>query len=153
MTMLVQQWIDTGQRLTAYRCLTLFGAALYVLRSDRVEERPSLDAPDDAIEAMPAEADRGRFFRDPDREIVEFAARMAASFPRHPLLGCDVLREEATGRLFAIEVNAGGNVWHFSSLRTARSRTFERTHSLKTEFSSFETAAKVLAAKTRQDAR
>ena len=140
-------------RLTAFRCLTLFGAALYLTCSEREQPRPPLDAPDAVIEAMPAEADRARNAITHDREVADFAAAMATAFPRHPILGCDVLREAVTGRLHAVEVNAGGNVWHFSSPRTARSRTFERTHRLKSEFSSFETAARVLALKTRQEAR
>jgi len=151
--MLVQQWIDTGEKLTAYRCLTLFGAVLYGSRTQRMDVRPSLDSPDSVIEAMPAESDRGQNTRTHDRSLMEFASRMAEAFPRHPILGCDILREGSTGRLYALEVNAGGNVWHFSSPRTARWRTFEQTHSLKTEFSSFEIAAEVLAKKTRLEAR
>lgn len=151
--MLVQQWIDTGDKLTVYRCLTLFGAVLYGSRTQRIEARPPLDSPDDVIEAMPAESDRGQGTRTHDRSLLEFALHMAEAFPRHPILGCDILREDSTGRFYALEVNAGGNVWHFSSPRTARWRTFEQTHSLKTEFSSFEIAAEVLAKKTRLEAR
>jgi hypothetical protein len=151
--MLVQQWIDTGEKLTAYRCLTLFGAVLYLTQTQRTEARPSLDSPDNIIEAMPAESDRGQTTRARDRSLMEFAPRMAEAFPRHSILGCDILREHSTGRLYALEVNGGGNVWHFSSPRTAPWRTFEKTLSLRTEFSSFEIAAEVLARKTRLEAR
>jgi hypothetical protein len=153
MAMLVQQWIDTGEKLTAYRCLTLFGAVLYGSRTQRTEARPPLDSPDEVIEAMPAESDRGHNTRTHDRTLMEFGSRMAEAFPRQPILGCDLLREAGSGKLYALEVNAGGNVWHFSSPRTARWRTFEQTHSLKTEFSSFDIAADVLARKTRLEAR
>jgi hypothetical protein len=153
MPMLVQSWIDTGTQMSSYRCLTLFGAVLYSMKLLRTEPRPSLEAPDHIIEAMPAESDRGNRIRNHDRDILEFATAMAAVFPRHPILGCDIIREEKTAKLYALEVNAGGNVWHFSSPSTERWRTYEKTHSLKVEFSSFETAAEMLARKTRLEAR
>jgi hypothetical protein len=153
MRMLVQQWIDTGEKLTTYRCLTLFGAVLYGSRSQREEARPPLDSPNEVIEAMPAEADRGNNSRTHDPALMAFGSRMAEAFPRHPVLGCDMVQEEGTGVFYALEVNAGGNVWHFSSPRTAKSRTYEKTRSLIEEFSSFDTAAKVLVKKTRAEAR
>ena len=33
----------------------------------------------------------------------------------HRLLGIDVVRDIASGKSWVLEVNAGGNVWHFSS--------------------------------------
>lgn len=151
--MLVQQWIDTGEKLTAYRCLTLFGAVLYGYRSQRHEARPPLEAPNEVIETMPAEADRGNNSITHDPSLMAFASRMAEAFPRHPILGCDILREESTGTLYALEVNAGGNVWHFSSPRTAQWRTLDNTVKLVKLFSSFDTAAQVLVKMTRQEAR
>ena len=153
MPMLVQSWIDTGEQMSSYRCLTLFGALLYSMKLLRAEPRPSLGSPDHIIEAMPAESDRGNRTRNHDRTIWDFAAAMAGVFPRHPILGCDIIKEEKTGKLYALEVNAGGNVWHFSSASTERWRTYEKTHSLKVEFSSFETAAEVLVRKARLEAR
>jgi len=151
--MLLQQWIDSGEHLTSYRCLTLFGAVLYGSVSQSPDPRPSLDAPDDVIEAMKAESDRGYNKKCDDPEIMEFASRMAEAFPRHPILGCDIIREAGTGSLYAIEANAGGNVWHFSSPRTAPWRTHDNTEKLKKHFSSFDVAAEVLVKKTRAEAR
>jgi hypothetical protein len=53
---------------------------------------------------------------------MAFAHRMNEAFPAIPVKGCDILREETTGKLYAIEVNGGGNVWHFSSAIFQRSR-------------------------------
>lgn len=151
--MLLQQWIDSGETMTTYRCLTLFGAVLYGTISQSPDPRPSLNAPDDVIEAMKAESDRGHNKKCDDPDVMAFASRMAEAFPRHPILGCDVLREAGTGRLYAIEVNGGGNVWHFSSPRTAPWRSHDKTEDLKRHFSSFDVAAEVLATKTRAEAR
>lgn len=153
MPILLQQWIDTGEHITSYRCLTLFGAVMYGAVLWRADPRPSLTSPDAMIEAMPAGSDRSMTKVCDDAQILAFGARMAEAFPRHPILGCDLLREEATGKLYAIEVNAGGNVWHFSSPRTEPWRTHDGTEKLKRKFSSFDVAAAVLARKTRQEAR
>lgn len=153
--MLIQSFIDTGSHMRMHRCLTLFGTVLYCNRSTSPRQRPPLDSPDSEIESMSAEPVRSEMtielYEDP--ELFAFATRMAAAFPAHPILGCDILREEGTGKLFAIEINGGGNVWHFSSPRNAGSRSFERTQTVKRHFSSFERAADVLARKTREEAR
>ena len=150
--MLLQQWIDSGENMTCYRCLTLFGAVLYGSVSRSTDPRPDLESPDEMIEAMRAESDRGNNLACNDPDLMAFAARMAEAFPRHPILGCDIIREAGTGRFYAIEVNAGGNVWHFSSQRTAPWRTHDNNEKLKRYFSSFDVAAEVLARKTRTEA-
>ncbi len=44
------------------------------------------------------------------------------AFPNIPLQGIDILEESGTGRLYVIEINAGGNTWHFFSSRSALGR-------------------------------
>lgn len=151
--MLLQQWIDSGDHMTTYRCLTLFGAPLICSISRSLDPRPALDSPDEIIEAMKAESDRGQNKRWPDQAIMDFGSRMAGAFPRHPILGCDVIVEAGTGRHYAIEVNAGGNVWHFSSPRTAQWRTHDANELVKRSFASFDVAARALVRKTREEAR
>jgi hypothetical protein len=77
---------------------------------------------------------------------------MAGAFPRIPILGCDIIREAPTGRLFAIEVNAGGNVWHISSPRTKQWRTLNGTMALVRAFDTYQRAARVLVGITRKHA-
>ena len=50
-----------------------------------------------------------------DSKINEFAINIAKTFPKNPMFGIDILLEEETGKLFALETNLGGNTWHFSS--------------------------------------
>ena len=77
---------------------------------------------------------------------------MAAAFPQMPLLGCDILEEQETGMLYGIEVNAGGNVWHFSSpyLAETRSKTPILNAARLNQYNAFDTAAKALINATRR---
>jgi len=122
---IVQEFIDTGEYVAKWRVLTFFGEPLYSSLSRSVVPRAGLDADDEAIERSDVEprsmgnraADLtgSRFLLAVDDEVVEFARRMHAVFPTLPVLGCDILRRQSDGALFALEINGGGNVWHFSS--------------------------------------
>jgi hypothetical protein len=50
-----------------------------------------------------------------DPDVLELARKVHAAFPNIPRLGTDILREAATGKLYVLERNPGGNTWHFSS--------------------------------------
>ena len=124
-SVLVQQFIDTGKNPSYYRVLSLFEAPLYWARVFFPDERPDLSADDSIIEATiinPNDLSVWDKFAmsemweaQVDPSVVDFSSRIHAAFPNIPILGCDILKEEKTGRLYAIEINAGGNVWHFSS--------------------------------------
>jgi hypothetical protein len=148
--MLVQAFIDTGERLTLYRVLTLFGEPLYCQFMRSRSPRVDLAAPDDVIEAAVVANQRVEeeefFVSEPD---VLAAARAAhAAMPEIPLKGSDIIREAASGRLYVLEVNPGGNTWHFSSrfladIRARNGPDFEMQR--LRQFEAFRTAARVLA--------
>jgi hypothetical protein len=161
---LVQQFIDTGPLPTHWRVLTLFGAPLYCMKFWCPIERPPLDAPDEAIENAIIETKHPSLKRkhgmldmralESTPEILSFATRIHDAFPTMPLLGVDILRDHATGNLYVIEINAGGNVWHFSSARSA----LGREHGMPLEqrvaqFGAWDVAANALIAITRKHAR
>jgi hypothetical protein len=159
--LLVQSFVDTGRFPVNWRVLTLFGRPLYCFRSTCPIERPALDAPDEAIEKAVIEpkhpsvketfdyAEMRDFAADP--EIMAFARRIHRAFPRLPLLGCDILREEGTGKLYAIEINGGGNTWHFSSPTFARQRKLLGGKEVFTrQLDAFGVAAQVLVDRTEQ---
>jgi hypothetical protein len=157
--MLVQQFINTGNHITSYRVLTLFGEPLYAMRDRNPEERASLDAPDAEIEttviaSQKIQGHASAFVSDPD--ILATARAAHAALPEIPLKGCDILREEATGKLYVLELNCGGNTWHFSSAQQARERAmhgpeFERER--RNQFDAFRAAARVLVARTNEEAQ
>jgi hypothetical protein len=78
--------------------------------------------------------------------------------PAIPLQGVDIIREAATGRLFVLEINAGGNTWHFSSKRMEeRRKSHPETYLTREEriaqFGAWDVAARVLIERARQQAR
>ena len=84
--------------------------------------------------------------------VYDFAKKVAAAFRQSPLLGCDILEEHTTGNLYAIEVNAGGNVWHFSSPYNAKDRAAHPEYNalFQSQYGAFDVAAKALINATRR---
>lgn len=155
--MLVQQFINTGDRIAVYRILTLFGEPLYIILNRAEERRVDLGAPDEAIEnAVVATnvAKREKLFVE-DADVIAMARAADAAMPEIPLKGSDIARDAATGALCVLEVNPGGNTWHFSSdvlaaARRANGPEFERRR--LEQFDALRTAARVLVDRTRREA-
>ena len=152
--MIVQSFIDTGPKFQVFRCLTLFGERIYQNRTEAPEEHPPLDLDDKLIESMVPEPPRSRSTPqvDEDTGVMEFAQRIAGAFKDIPLLGCDIIRHHASGELYALEVNAGGNVWHLSSPRTQGSRTITKIQAYLRTFNSYDSAASALIREARRSA-
>ncbi len=157
--LLLQSFIDTGVYAESWRVLTLLGEPLYCFRSASGVERPPLDAPDDVIEKAIIEPkhpegkakvgyENLRAFVA-DKEIMNFARQASRAFPRIPLQGCDIIREAGTGKLYILEVNPGGNTWHFSSPLFVNQRTkLGGRESFTKQLDAFAVAARVLARST-----
>jgi hypothetical protein len=159
--LLLQSFIDTGNFAVSWRVLTLLGEPLYCFRSASGVERPPLDARDEVIEKAIVEPKHPEgkakvgyenlraFVTDP--EIMEFARQAAHAFPRVPLLGCDIIREAGTGALYVLEVNPGGNTWHFSSPLFANQRAkLGGKASFTSQLDAFVVAARILARRTEE---
>lgn len=155
--MIVQQFIDTGPHVEVYRVLTLFGEPLYCQRMVSREPRVGLDADDAQIESavIASQAfDEVETFVQP-RDVLEVARAAHAAMPEIPLKGCDIMREAGSGRLHVLEVNPGGNTWHFSSrfladIRRRNGVAFEQER--RRQFDAMRTAARVLVEKTVSEA-
>ncbi len=157
--LLVQSFVDTGVYAVSWRVLTLLGEPLYCFRSASGVERPPLDSPDEVIEKAVIEPkhpegkqkvgyENLRAFII-DREIMDFARKASRAFPRVPLQGCDIIREAGTGKLYVLEVNPGGNTWHFSSpLFLAQRTKLGGKESFTRQLDAFAVAARVLAQRT-----
>jgi hypothetical protein len=150
--MLVQNFIDTGRQPVRFRAMTFLGEVLYISKITYAPQKAA-----DATE-IPADfhskssAIRREFQHYP--HVHDFAKKVAAAFRQSPLLGCDILQEHTTGNLYAIEVNAGGNVWHFSSPYLAKHRQEHPEDNVPrlTQYNAFDTAAKALINATRRQA-
>jgi hypothetical protein len=156
--MMVQQYIHTGDRLTTYRVLTLFGTALYAQLNIGGTERLDLGASDATIERAKValqSADTREAYLIDDAEVLAIARAAYEAIPEIPLQGCDVLRDANTGALYVIELNCGGNTWHFSSNYSASFRQnygpeYERQR--REQFDAMRTAARVLVDRTNAEA-
>jgi glutathione synthase/RimK-type ligase-like ATP-grasp enzyme len=85
-------------------------------------------------------------------EIIALGERAHRAFPEIPFLGIDILREEPSGRLYVIEVNSAGDVWHFSS-RTGRSIQQWAGIDFASQYGGLRRAAEILVTETRSQAR
>jgi hypothetical protein len=156
--MVVQRFVNTGNYVSLFRVLTLFGEPLYSAWFHSREPRVPLDASDEDIERGVI-ATQGLTARETDfiapEGVLAMARRADAAIPDVPLKGCDIVREEATGALYVLEVNPGGNTWHFSSGILAEQRARrgpEHEQRRMRQFDAFRAAARALVARTNAEA-
>lgn len=153
--MMIQQFIDHTDdqgHLYEYRILLMFGEPLYFHRNRwSTPRRPLGEIEASVSNDIASNTNRARvrsLCYEPD--VLALAKAVAPAFPEVPTLGVDIVRERATGRLFVLEVNPGGNTWHFSSrvvtlLPSLRDETYR-------QYNALEKAAKLLIEKTRTEA-
>ena len=156
---LVQSFIDTGINATHWRVLTFLGKPLYSMKFWCPIPRPELTASDDEIERAIIETkhpDLRKKFRmtemrelASEQDMLTFAERIFDAHRTIPLQGIDILREASSGKLFALEINGGGNVWHFSSPRSqiGRQGGITKDDRIK-QFGAWRVAAEALIAAT-----
>jgi hypothetical protein len=151
-----QEFIYTGEWPIGYRVCVLFGRCLFCLRSEASHERAPIaraagDAPDPQGVVVSGGGTSTYRFED-DREVIEFGERAAKAFPDIPLLGMDVIREQPSGKLYAVESNAVGYVWGISS-QAGRDLEARCGFSIRDQFGAIGIAARVLAEETDARAR
>lgn len=143
---IVQRFVDTGAFPYSFRATTFLGEVLSLERFTATRRCPPLDGDDAAIEAANfSTKGTRRYAVERDEEVEAFARRAAAAFATVPLLGVDILRD-MTGRLSVIEVNAGGNTWHYSSTmyETHRWQNPSYYKNMREQFGAFDIAARRL---------
>ncbi|MDP4823868.1 MAG: hypothetical protein NWR47_07975 [Aestuariivirgaceae bacterium] len=149
-TMLVQRFVDTGRHPVIYRAMTFMGEVLTIYKVTYAPEKtPGMATVPTDFHSKTLETHR-EFEHFPD--VYEFARQTASAFRHWPLLGCDILQEDGTEKLYTIEVNAGGNVWHFSSPFNAKQRQEHPEFNAPrlNQYGAFDVAAKALIKATRQ---
>ncbi len=155
---LVQPYIDHAEDgyPTIYRVLTMFGRALYSVWNRWGNKRPPLEqiaADPSGIIATNNNSMGGQvrsLCNDP--EIIALGERAHDAFPECPVLGVDIIRDIHTGRLYVLEVNPHGNVWHLSS-PLAKTVDPEYVRARYAQFNALDRAAELLIQKTRTYAR
>jgi hypothetical protein len=157
--MVAQQYIHTGEEITLYRVLTLLGEPLYqaLFRVPRMIADPTKATDEELAKGNIATQGNDSKVTDfvEDERVLALARRIHEVAPSAPTKGCDIIREEGTGRLFVLEFNPGGNTWHFSSRMSARPRANrppEHEQRRHAQFDAFRTAARVLVERTNAEA-
>jgi hypothetical protein len=153
----VESYIDHSEEgyPTEYRVLSMFGRALYCSRNRWANQRlPLAEIADDpfGIIASNSTAMGGRqrsLCNDP--EIISLGERAHSAFPECPLIGVDIVRDCQSGRLYVLEANPHGAVWHLSST-LARKMDPEHVRDLYAQFNALDLAADLLIQKTRAEA-
>jgi hypothetical protein len=154
--LLAQEFIYTGPWPVSYRVTTLFGHVLWSLKVEADKSRAPLPPGKDAFKQVPgvtvvSNSKRCVMSLNFDEEIIRFAERAHAALPQIPLLGVDVIRDAITGKLYVVELNSVGYVWHFSSPLGLRAQK-EFGFSLEGQFDGLRKAARILADQTPQRA-
>lgn len=114
----VQKFLKTGVRPTHYRVGIFIDSITYSTKTVMNSDYPS---DNDDLSTRLTKTIAANFVSNrhvclfKDLKVNEFAINVAKTFPKNPLFGIDILMEEETGKLFALETNLGGNIWHFSS--------------------------------------
>jgi hypothetical protein len=115
--LMAQRYVDTGPFPTCYRVFTVLGRPIYCMRSTALDKPSELDAngAESLDLAVAANSMRRKLELTNDSDIIELASSVHAKLPHLPVMGIDIIREKDTGRLFTLEYNSGGGVWHLSS--------------------------------------
>src|SRR5450755_4160024 len=154
---LVEPYIDHSEDgyPTEYRVLSMFGRALYCARNRWGNKRPPLAeiAADPLGIIASINKTMGGHIRSIcyDSEIISLGQRAHQAFPECPVIGVDIIRESQSRRLYVLEVNPHGAVWHFSS-PFAKNLDPEYVRERYAQFNALDLAADLLIQKTRTDA-
>ena len=156
---IIQEFIPTGKNPTAHRIPTLLGRPLYHFKTQSTWVLPQLDPliPKTHIFDSNREDDDDKIARVcsliSDPQALALAQKIAKEFANVPLLGIDLVKSERTGDYYALEVNAGGNTWHFSSPMESDNRNQVSREERINQFGAWTISAQVLIEKTLYYAR
>ena len=153
---LVQPFIDHSEDgcPTEYRVLSMFGRALYCARNRWGNRRPPLAEIAADPHGVIASNDKHMGGRVRaicnDSDVIALGESVHKAFPECPVIGVDIVREQQSGRLWVLEANPHGMVWHLSS--SMLSKTPEHKRELYAQFNALDRAADMLIQKTRAEA-
>lgn len=148
---LVQEYIDPGERRLSYRVMCFLGRPIYSTMSwgGRIDIEGVRHGRPVSVAANTGDREISLNF---DRAVIDLARRAASVFPTIPALGIDVLPCSVSGRLYVSEVNPGGDVWHLSS-SYGLWRQKERGLDYRAQFGAIDIMADALVEATRRLAR
>jgi hypothetical protein len=151
--LIAQQFIDTGPHAVCYRVMTVLARPVYSVTSTAIDPLPPLRLlADGPVELeIAANGVPRRIALAHDREVIALAKKIHRKLTHTPVMGIDIIREQASGRLVVLELNSGGWTWHLSS---DHGRRQQHDHGLDyySQFNALGVIADALAAVTRRRA-
>ena len=118
--LVVQDYIHTGPWPICYRVGTVFGEPIYAWRVTADRSRKAFDPSLEGSRffdgrTIVAPSTGSTLDTEVPNDILDFARRAHTAFPNVPCLGVDIVREESTGKLYALEVHVSGGTFHLTS--------------------------------------
>jgi hypothetical protein len=98
----LQRYIDTGRCPTWYRVYTIFGRPVAAHKNTSTVERAPLDASDEELAKSVVQARRATGQIKSlcyEQDVLPFATEIYGAIPEVPFQACDIIRDEATGKL------------------------------------------------------
>ena len=152
---LAQRFIHTGPYPESYRVMTVLGRPIYARFARATERLPDdIEAMDDpsTLKITSNVSAGGVVEQRTEPDAIALATRAAMVFAELPVLGVDLLRDRPTGRLYVIEVNPTGQVWHLSS-EIGRKQQREFDVDYYGQFGALDVIADALVDVTRREAQ
>jgi hypothetical protein len=153
---LIQEFIKTGTHAATTRIATFLGRPILTWTSQLAEPLPDAGQPDDVVEKtniasnMAGAAKNRSYNQDPAK--IALARRVFDVFRNIPLHGVDILTTE-DNRHLVLEMNGGGNTWHFSSDSGLRIRATQGgREGMRNQMGAFQIVAEALIDRTRLEA-
>jgi len=154
---LIQEFIRTGTHAAATRVATFLGRPILTWTSRLVDPLPDAGQSDEVVEKtniasnMAGVSKQRSFDQDPVK--MALARRVFDVFRNVPLHGVDILTTE-DNRHVVLEMNGGGNTWHFSSDSGLRIRASNGGRdAMKAQMGAFRIVADALIERTRLEAQ
>jgi hypothetical protein len=151
----LQRFIDTGLYPSHYRVFTIFGRPVLAYKNSLTEPRGPLDVSDEELARTVIRARRGTAREKTlcnEADVLTLASATWRAIPEAPFHACDIVRDAASGALYLLEINPGGNTWIFSRPNTPKVIKELGGIDLASQFNAFETIAEALIEHTRASA-
>jgi hypothetical protein len=155
-TYYVQQFLKTGKSATFYRALVYLGDILLSYKVEQNNHYPDYKVGLDILlktsVASNLQGSRKINLVDDDH-VRALAIKVALAFPDLPLLGVDIIPDEVTGKLYVLEINAGGNTWAFTAKPSQDLRSILGLKNMILQYNAWDLAAEALVRKTHELAK
>jgi len=146
--LLAQRFVPTPDGPSYYRVTTCFGEPLFAIHLYTARGKSGLGRPSEppqvTLHDAPAQL-------TDEADVLDLGRRVHALLPTVPTIGCDLLRDRESGKLWIAEINQS-SVWQLSSPRGMEFQA-RRGLDLYEQFGALDRAAEAMARATRQFAR